>query len=47
VPFVEFSVEIRKLIYTTSAIKSLNARFRQSTRCRGHVPNERAAMKVI
>ena len=28
IPFLDFPVEIRKLIYTTNAIESINARFR-------------------
>lgn len=36
VPFLDFPIEIRKLIYTTNAIESLNARFRAATRRRGH-----------
>jgi len=47
IPFLEFPVEIRKLIYTTNGIESLNARFRQATRRRGHFPNEQAALKVL
>jgi putative transposase len=47
VPFLAFPVEIRKLIYTTNAIESLNARFRRATRRRGHFPNEQAALKVL
>ena len=47
VPFLDFPVEIRKLIYTTNGIECLNARFRQSTRRRGHFPNEQAAMKIL
>jgi putative transposase len=47
VPFLAFPVEIRKLIYTTNAIESLNARFRRATRRRGHFPNEQAALKVM
>jgi transposase-like protein len=46
-PFLDFPVEIRKLIYTTNGIESLNARFRQSTRRRGHFPNEQAALKIL
>lgn len=46
VPFLDFPVDIRKLIYTTNGIESLNARFRQNTRRRGHFPNEHAAMKI-
>jgi len=47
VPFLDFPTDIRKLIYTTNGIESLNARFRQSTRRRGHFPNEQAAMKIL
>jgi putative transposase len=47
VPFSSFPVEIRKLIYTTNAIESLNARFWRATRRRGHLPNEQAALKVL
>jgi transposase-like protein len=47
VPFLEFPVEIRKIIYTTNGIESLNARFRQATNRRGHFPNEQAALKVL
>lgn len=47
VPFLDFPVEIRKLIYTTNGIESLNARFRQAVRRRGHFPNEQAAMKIL
>jgi transposase-like protein len=47
VPFLDFPVEIRKLIYTTNGIESLNARFRSATKRRGHFPNEQSAMKVL
>ena len=47
IPFLSFPVEIRKLIYTTNGIESLNARFRQAIRRRGHFPNEQAAMKIL
>ncbi|MFI0454619.1 IS256 family transposase [Actinomadura sp. 6N118] len=47
VPFLAFPTEIRKVIYTTNAIESLNARFRQATRRRGHFPTEQAALKVL
>ena len=40
VPFLDFPVEIRRLICTTNGIESLNARFRAATRRRGHFPNE-------
>lgn len=46
-PFLKFPVQIRKLVYTTNAIESLNARFRHAVRRRGHFPNEQAALKVL
>lgn len=46
-PFLAFPVELRKIVYTTNAIESLNARFRQAVRRRGHFPNEQSAMKVL
>jgi len=47
VPFLDFPVEIRRLIYTTNGIESLNARFRAATRRRGHFSNEQSALKVL
>jgi len=41
-PFLAFPPEIRKIVYTTTAIESLNARFRQAHERRGHSPDERA-----
>ena len=46
-PFLAFPPEIRKIVYTTNAIESLNARFRQACRRRGHFPDEQAALKVL
>jgi transposase-like protein len=46
-PFLAYDREIRKVIYTTNMIESLNSRFRQATRRRGHFPNEQAALKVL
>ena len=46
-PFLSLPVEVRKLVYTTNAIESLNARFRQATRRRGHFPDSDAALKVL
>ena len=47
VPFLSYSPEIRKVIYSTNAIESLHARFRRSVRARGHFPTEQAAMKCL
>lgn len=46
-PFLAFPPDVRKIIYTTNAVESLNARFRQAARRRGHFPNEQAALKVL
>lgn len=46
-PFLAFPPEIRRLIYTTNTIESLNARLRQATRRRGHFPDPDAALKVL
>jgi putative transposase len=45
-PFLAFDPEIRTVVYTTNMIESLNARFRQAIRRRGHFPSEQAALKV-
>jgi transposase-like protein len=47
VPFLDFPPEIRRLIYTTNGIESLNSRFRQAVRRRGHFPTEQAALKIL
>jgi putative transposase len=47
VPFLAFPVELRKIVYTTNAIESLNARFRRAVQHRGHFPNEQSALKVL
>ncbi len=46
-PFLAFPPEIRRVVYTTNAIESLNSRFRHATRRRGHFPHEQAALKVL
>jgi transposase-like protein len=47
VPFLEYDVEVRKVICMTNAIESINARYRRAVRARGHFPNEAAAMKCL
>ena len=46
-PLVEFPAELRRIVYTTNTVESLNARFRRAVRHRGHFPNEQAAMKIL
>ena len=47
IPFFAFPPEIRKVIYTTNAIESVNARLRKIIKTRGHFPNDDAATKLI
>jgi putative transposase len=47
VPFLAFDVEIRRIVCSTNAIESLNARLRRAVNARGHFPNEQAALKVL
>jgi len=47
VPFLDYDLEIRKVICSTNAIESLNARYRRAVRARGHFPTEQAALKCL
>ncbi|WP_371320803.1 IS256 family transposase [Saccharothrix yanglingensis] len=47
VPFLAFDVEIRRVICSTNAIESVNARIRRAVKARGHFPNEQAALKCV
>jgi transposase-like protein len=47
VPFVDYSPEIRKVIDSTNAVESMNARMRRATRAPGHFPIEHAALKCL
>jgi transposase-like protein len=47
VPFLAFPAEVRRVIYTTDLIESMNARLRKVTRNRGQFPSEQAALKVL
>lgn len=44
IPFLDYDVEIRRIICSTNAI---NARYRQAVRARGHFPTEVAALKCL
>jgi putative transposase len=46
-PFLAFPPEVRRVIYTTNLIESVNARLRKVTRNRGQFPSEQAALKVL
>jgi transposase-like protein len=47
VPFLAFDVEIRRVICSTNAIESVNARIRKAVRARWHFPTEAAAIKCV
>jgi transposase-like protein len=47
VPFLDFPPEVRKVIYTTNAIESLNATLRKLLHYRGHFPNDEALTKLL
>jgi putative transposase len=47
IPFFAHPPEIRKIIYTTNAIESLNMSLRKVTKARGSFPNDEAVTKLI
>ena len=47
IPFFQFPEEIRKIIYTTNAVESLNFSLRKVTKNRGSFPTEEAAFKLL
>ncbi|MGH9208467.1 MAG: IS256 family transposase [Acidimicrobiales bacterium] len=47
IPFFAFPSEIRRVIYTTNAIESVNAQLRKIIKTRGHFPTDDAANKLI
>jgi len=47
IPFLDYDVEIRKVLCSTNAIESLNARYRRAVKARGHFPTEQAALKCL
>ncbi|WP_329072232.1 IS256 family transposase [Streptomyces sp. NBC_01429] len=46
-PFLRFETEIRRIVCTTNAIESVNARIRRAVKARGRFPNEQAALKRV
>jgi putative transposase len=47
IPFYAFPPAVRRIIYTTNAIESVNARLRKIIKTRGHFPSDEAAAKLI
>jgi putative transposase len=46
-PFFDFPADLRRLIYTTNAIESLNFQLRKVTKAKGHFPSDEAATKLL
>lgn len=46
-PFLAFPPDVRKIIYTTNAIESLNFQLRKIIKNRGHFPSDQAAVKLL
>ena len=47
IPFLDYDIEIRRVLCSTNAIESLNARSRRAIKAPGHFPSEQAAMKCL
>ena len=45
--FLDYDAEIRRVICSTNAIESLNARYRRAIKTRGHFPSEQSALKCL
>jgi putative transposase len=47
IPFLEFPPDLRRIIYTTNAIESLNYQLRKIIKNRGHFPSDDAVIKLL
>src|SRR5690606_30845335 len=47
IPFLELPEEIRRVVYTTNAIESMNFQLRKVTKNRGQFPSDEAAYKLL
>ncbi len=47
VPFLDYDVEIRRVICSTNAIESVKARYRRAVRARRHFPAEQSALECL
>jgi putative transposase len=47
IPFLEFPPALRRIIYTTNSIESLNYQLRKIIKNRGHFPNDEAVIKLL
>jgi putative transposase len=47
IPFLDYPAELRRIVYTTNLIESINYQLRKITKTRGHFPDDDAAMKLL
>ncbi|MFF7234693.1 IS256 family transposase [Streptomyces sioyaensis] len=47
IPFLDFDQDIRRVIYTTNAIESMNRNLRKLVKTSGHFPSDDAALKML
>lgn len=47
IPFFDFAPEVRKVVYTTNMIESINYQLRKITKTRGHFPTDDALLKLL
>ncbi len=47
IPFLDFTLEVRRPLYTTNPKETLNSAIRRAVRIRGHVPSDEPAAKLI
>ena len=47
VPFLAYPTEIRRTLYTTNVIESVNAQLRKVLRPKGHFPSDEAVSKIL
>jgi putative transposase len=47
IPFLDYDVELRRVLCSTNAIESLNARYRRAVNAKGHFPTEQAATTTL
>ena len=45
--FLDYDVEVRKILCSTNAVESFNRRYRRAIRARGHSPTDQAALKCL
>ena len=47
IPIFKFSIDVRKVIYTTNAIESLNSTYKKLNRQRTVFPNDKSLLKAL